>query len=112
MQRTGGWVYLRLKIKDLRYKPLSGDFYKANRKAVSQALNPASVAVILSNDQFPTNADGHHPFKQNNDLFYLTGIDQEETMLLMAPDHPDPAMREILFLKETNEHTVIWKVGK
>ncbi len=60
----------------------------------------------------PTNADGVMPFRQNNDLYYLTGIDQEETTLLMAPHFPDEDLREILFLKKTNEHIKIWEGQK
>src|SRR5690606_19061805 len=57
----------------------------------------------------PTNADGTMPFRQNNDLFYLSGVDQEESILILFPEAPDPAQREILFLRETNEHIAIWE---
>lgn len=70
------------------------------------------MAIFNSNDIFPTNADGVMPFRQNNDLFYLSGIDQEETILVIFPDHPDPRYREILFIKETNEHIAIWEGQK
>lgn len=60
----------------------------------------------------PTNADGVMAFRQNNDLFYLTGIDQEETTLLLAPQFPDENLREVLFLKKTNEHIKIWEGQK
>jgi Xaa-Pro aminopeptidase len=60
----------------------------------------------------PTNADGTMPFRQNNDLFYLSGIDQEETILLLFPDFHDPKFREILFLKKTNEHIAVWEGHK
>ena len=75
-------------------------------------LPPKSVAVFHSNDIMPTNADGTMPFRQNNDLFYLSGIDQEETILVICPDFPDPNMREILFLRETNEHIAVWEGHK
>mgnify|MGYP001313166155 CR=1 FL=1 len=71
-----------------------------------------SVAVLNSNDIMPTNADGTMRFRQNNDLFYLSGIDQEESILLIAPDCPNPSMREVLFLRETNEHIAIWEGHK
>ena len=60
----------------------------------------------------PTNADGTMPFRQNNDLFWLSGIDQEESVLVVSPHHPNPLMREVLFLKETNEHIAIWEGPK
>ena len=60
----------------------------------------------------PTNADGTMPFRQNNDLFWLSGIDQEESILVISPHHPNPLMREVLFLKETNEHIAIWEGAK
>lgn len=75
-------------------------------------LPAKSVAVFHSNDIMPTNADGTMRFRQNNDLFYLCGIDQEETILVICPDFPDPNMREILFLRETNEHIAIWEGHK
>ena len=75
-------------------------------------MKPRSVAVIRSNDIMPTNADGNMRFKQNSDLFYLTGVGQEGSILLMAPDFPDERMREILFLKKTDKETAIWEGRK
>ena len=60
----------------------------------------------------PTNADGHMGFKQNSDLFYLSGIDQEETILVVFPAARDPKMREVLFIRETNEHIAVWEGHK
>ena len=60
----------------------------------------------------PTNADGTMNFGQNGNLLYLSGIDQEESTLVIAPDHPDPKMREVLFLRETNEHIAVWEGHK
>ena len=73
---------------------------------------PSSIAVFNSNDILPTNADGSLLLKQNTDLFYLSGIDQEESILVLFPDHPDKKMREILFLRETNEEIAIWEGHK
>ena len=75
-------------------------------------MSKDSVAVFNSNDIMPTNADGTMRFRQNNDLFYLCGIDQEETILLIAPDCPNPAMREVLFLRESNELIAVWEGHK
>jgi Xaa-Pro aminopeptidase len=75
-------------------------------------ISDNGIAIFNSNDIMPTNADGTMPFKQNNDLFWLSGIDQEESVLVISPNHPDINMREVLFLKETNEHIAIWEGAK
>ncbi|WP_186758465.1 aminopeptidase P family protein [Echinicola salinicaeni] len=96
----------------MRYTAINPSFYKSNREKLVKQLNPKSIAVFHSNDLMPTNADGTMKFRQNNDLFYFTGIDQEETVLLVCPDFPNEAMREILFVRETNEHIAIWEGNK
>lgn len=70
------------------------------------------MVVVHANDIYPTNADGTMSFKQNSDLFYLSGVDQEETVLVLMPDAVDPKEREILFLKETSEQIAIWEGAK
>lgn len=70
------------------------------------------MVIVLANDIYPTNADGTMAFKQNSDLFYLTGVDQEETMLVLMPDAVDPKEREILFVKETSELIAVWEGEK
>lgn len=96
----------------MKYQPLSSSLYIKNREKFCYKLVKGSVAIFNSNDVMPTNADGTMRFRQNNDLFYLTGIDQEETILLLAPDCPNSNMREVLFLRETNEHIAIWEGHK
>jgi Xaa-Pro aminopeptidase len=96
----------------MKYKPLPKSLYVKNRKKLTQKLPSKSIAVFQSNDTMPTNADGTMRFRQNNDLFYLSGIDQEESILVLCPDFPDPSMQEILFLRETNEHIAIWEGHK
>jgi Xaa-Pro aminopeptidase len=96
----------------MKYKPLSQDFYIKNRQKFKGKLLPKSIAVFHSNDIMPTNADGTMRFRQNNDIFYLTGIDQEESILIVCPDFPDPDLREILFIRETDEHIAIWEGHK
>ena len=71
-----------------------------------------SLAVVNANDVLPTNADGTLRLSPNSDLFYLTGVEQEESILLLAPDADDEKQREILFLRETNEHLAIWEGHK
>jgi Xaa-Pro aminopeptidase len=96
----------------MKYQALPKDLYVKNRKKLIQKLPQNALAVFQANDIMPTNADGTMRFRQNNDLFYLTGIDQEETILLVCPDFPDPSMREILFLRETNDHIAVWEGHK
>ncbi len=96
----------------MRYKTLSKSLYINNRKNFSKQLPDKSLAVFNSNDVMPTNADGTMTFRQNSDLFYLSGIDQEDSILVLFPDFANDAWREILFLKETNEHIAIWEGHK
>lgn len=72
-------------------------------------LKPKSIAVFNSNDIYPISADSTLPFAQHRDLFYLTGIDQEETILILYPDAKDPAQHEMVFVRETNAHIAIWE---
>lgn len=88
------------------------ELFRANRDRLRARLPPRSVAILNANDLQPTNADGVLPLVQNADLFYLTGVNQEESILLLAPDAFDPAHRETLFLRETSDHLVIWEGRK
>lgn len=102
-----------LKIKNtMKYLPIDNALFIQNRKKFAELLEPKSLAVFNSNDIMPTNADGTMPFKQNSDLFYLSGIDQEESILLLFPDCPEEKHKEVLFLKETNEMIAIWEGHK
>ena len=96
----------------MRHNPINNDLFVQNRANFAKRMKPRSVAILHANDQMPTNADGTMSFMQNSDLFYLTGVDQENTILLIAPDFPDEKMREILFLRETNETIAIWEGHK
>ena len=96
----------------MRYKPLSKNTYINHRKKFSNELPPASMAIFNSNDIFPTNADGTMPFRQNNDLLYLSGVDQEESVLIIFPEASNTSHREILFLKETSKEIAIWEGEK
>jgi len=96
----------------VRYEPIPAEFFVRNRNNLRGLLKPKSMVIIHANDIYPTNADGSMPFKQNSDLFYLTGVDQEETTLVLMPDAVDPKEREILFVKETSEHIAIWEGEK
>lgn len=96
----------------MRYTPLSASTYREHRSRFRQAVDKGGLAIFHSNDIMPTSADGSMPFKQATDIMYLTGIDQEESVLLLFPDAMDPKDREILFVRETNEHIAIWEGHK
>ena len=92
--------------------PLSAALFTLNRARLVAQLPPRSLAVLNANDVMPTNADGTLGFAQHADLFYLTGVHQEETILLLAPDAAEPAHREILFIRETSEQLATWEGRK
>ena len=96
----------------MKYEEIGKELFILNRNNLKELLKPGSLAVLNSNDIMPTNADGNMPFRQNNDLFYLSGIDQEESILVLFPEFHDPKYREILFLKKTNEHIAVWEGHK
>lgn len=96
----------------MRYSPLNNNLYKRNRANFASHLKPNSIAIFQSNDVMPTNADGTMSFRQNNDLLYLSGIDQEETILLLYPDFHENKLKEILFIRETNDEIAIWEGHK
>jgi Xaa-Pro aminopeptidase len=96
----------------MRYQSINNKLFVQNRKNYTRKLKSGALAVFNANDIMPTNADGVMPFRQNNDLFYLTGIDQEETILVLFPECAVTNHREILFVKETSEHIAIWEGHK
>lgn len=96
----------------MRYKNAGKELFIGNRKKLVKELKSGSVVVVNANDIMPTNADGTMRFRQNSDLFYLTGVDQEETILVLCPDFPDKKYREVLFLRETSEHIATWEGHK
>jgi Xaa-Pro aminopeptidase len=96
----------------MRYQPLSALFYKNNRNKFCKNLAPNSLAIFNSNDVYPISADSTMPFQQQRDLFYLCGVDQEESILLLFPDAAEAKHREILFLRETNDHIAVWEGAK
>lgn len=93
----------------IRYKAIDNALFIENRKKFIAQMKPNSIAIFHSGDQFLRSADANHAFFQNPDLFYLTGIDQEDTILVLFPDAPNAAWREVLFLKETSEHILVWE---
>jgi Xaa-Pro aminopeptidase len=96
----------------MRYQPAPAELFVENRRRLCASLPPGALVIVQANDVMPTNADGTLGFVQNSDLFYLSGIDQEETVLMLFPDAPDPKQREILLVRETSEHIAIWEGEK
>ncbi len=96
----------------MKYLPVDAQLFVRNRKKLVERLMPNTMAVILSNDEMPRSGDSTYSFRQNPDLFYLSGIDQERIILVIYPDCPNPAYREALFVRRTNEHIAIWEGHK
>lgn len=96
----------------MKYDQISNALFITNRKNFMSHMKPDSLAVFNSNDIFKTGADSTMPFKQHRDIFFLSGADQEDTILVLFPDCPDPAHREVLFVTETNDHIAVWEGEK
>jgi Xaa-Pro aminopeptidase len=92
----------------MKYLPLDARLFIENRKRFTRSMEPGSIAIFVSNDQWPSNGDGLLPFKQNSSLYWLSGIDQEDSMVVLFPDHPDPKYREVLVLVRPNELKEKW----
>lgn len=91
----------------MRHEPISNSLFSGNRERFGKLMKPNSVAIFNSSDEYPRSGDQLFPYRQHSDFFYLTGINQEKSVLLLAPDHPDEKLREILFLVETDEQTAV-----
>lgn len=96
----------------MKYPQLNSTLFERNRKKVIKFLQPNSLVVVHSNDQMFRNGDQYFPFRQSSDMFYLTGIDQEKTILTLCPNHPNKDYREILFILESNEKIAVWEGHK
>ncbi|MES2373823.1 MAG: aminopeptidase P family protein [Bacteroidota bacterium] len=92
----------------MKYLPLNPEIFINNRKRFVKEMLPNSIAVFVSNDEWPSNGDALHSFKQNTDLFWLTGVTQEDSMVVLFPDNPDPKYREVLVLVRPNELKEKW----
>ena len=96
----------------MKYHPIDSALFVKNRSNFMAQMKANSLAVFNSNDIYPISADSTMPFQQHRDIIYLSGVDQEESILVMFPDCPNKKHREILFLKETNDHIAIWEGEK
>ena len=96
----------------MKYLPINPQLFIKNRLKFSQQMIPKSIAVFNSNDVFSTGADSTLPFEQHRNIFYLCGVDQEETILVLFPECSEHTHREVLFVKETNAHIAVWEGAK
>lgn len=96
----------------MKYHQINPNLFIKNRYNFTSAMKPNSLAVFNSNDIYPISADSTLPFEQHRDIFYLSGVDQEESVLLLFPDCPNEKHREILFVRETNDHIAVWEGAK
>ncbi|HVS98861.1 MAG TPA: aminopeptidase P N-terminal domain-containing protein, partial [Puia sp.] len=92
----------------MQYFPRKPELFSANRARFVAAMEPGSIAIFVSNDEMPSNADAHYPFQQDSDLFWLSGVWQEEAMVVLFPDHPEVRYREVLVLARPNELKEKW----
>ena len=93
----------------MRHKPIKNKLFVENRKRLAELMVPKALSVLNANDVLPTNADGTLPMHPNVDLFFLSGIEQEESILLLFPNAAEEKHREILFLRQPNEHLQTWE---
>jgi len=96
----------------MKYSAIANNLFIKNRNKIAKEMKSNSLAIFNSNDIYPISADSTLPFAQHRDIFYLSGVDQEESVLVIFPDCPKEEHREILFLKETNEHIAVWEGEK
>lgn len=92
----------------MTYFPVLPELFTINRSRFIAGMEPGSIAIFVSNDEMPSNGDAHYTFRQNSDLFWLSGIVQEDSMVILFPDHPDPRYREVLVLVRPNELKEKW----
>ena len=92
----------------MKYQAINPKLFVKNREKILKKLKPNSLVILVSNDEYHRNGDQNHPFRQNSDMFYLTGLDQEKCIVCLCPHHPTESLREILFTVQTNESMVTW----
>lgn len=96
----------------MKYEKINKELFIENRKAFVAKMESSALAVFNSNDIYPVSADSTMPFQQHRDIFHLSGVDQEESILVLSPNAKNEAQREVLFLKETNDHIAVWEGEK
>ena len=103
---------LNIKVFKLKYPKINKNLFIENRKKIIKKIKPNSLILINSNYTMPTNEDGNMPFKQNSDMFYLSGINQEKTTLIIYPDAKEESYKEILFIEKIDKEKIIWEGNK
>ena len=96
----------------MKYDKINAQLFIKNRKNFASAMRKNSLAVFNSNDIYPISADSTLPFEQHTDILYLSGVNQEESVLVLFPDCPNENLREVLFVRETNDHIAVWEGEK
>ena len=96
----------------MKYDKINAQLFIKNRKNFASAMRKNSLAVFNSNDVYPISADSTLPFEQHTDILYLSGVNQEESVLVLFPDCPNENLREVLFVRETNDHIAVWEGEK
>jgi len=96
----------------MKYHQINSELFIKNRSNFTSEMRPNSLAVFNSNDIYPISADSTMPFEQHRDIFFLSGVDQEESVLLLFPDCPNENYKEVLFVRETNDHIAVWEGEK
>ena len=96
----------------MKYQSIDSKLFIRNRKNFASKLKSDSIAIFVSNDEMPRGADSFYPFRQNPDMFYLTGIDQEQSLLVLYPNCPKADHDEVLFLRRTDEVIAVWEGHK
>src|SRR5919112_39534 len=92
----------------MKHLPIDAELFVRNRARFIEKMKPESIAIFVSNDEVPRNGDAIYNFQQNSDLYWLSGIMQEDTMVILFPDNPDPKYREVLVLTKPNELKEKW----
>ncbi len=106
--KKGLFLYLAISIISMKHLPINPTLFSENRKRFRKEMKPGSIAIFNSNDEVPANGDALYKFKQNSDLYWLCGIEQEDTMVVLFPDNPDHKYREVLVLMRPNELKEKW----
>lgn len=96
----------------MKYKQIDNKLFIKNRARFTAQMKPNSIAIFSSNDMMPRNGDTSFAFRQNSDIFYLSGLDQEDSYIVLFPDSPIESYKEVAFVKETNEHIAVWEGEK
>lgn len=97
---------------NMKYQKINPELFITNRERFQQHMAPKTMAILHSNDEMPRSGDQFFPFRQNPDLFALTGLDQERSVLVLFPDCPKEELREVAFVRRTNEHIAVWEGHK